>query len=72
MVHETGESSDIDDPEVVTPAEVELFRDECLEERHLPQGFTWEDLVKMVKRELPEVWQLMVLEHQSRSAMSGG
>jgi len=34
---------------------------------HLPQGLTWEELVKKVKRELPEIWQLMVLEHQQRA-----
>jgi len=70
MVYGTRKTSRIYDPEVATPADVELFRDECLEERHLPQGLTWEELVKKVKRELPEVWRMMVLEHQHRSAVS--
>ena len=50
------------DPQVVTRADVEAFRDGLLEERHLPEGLTWEDLVRMVKTELPEIWQLRVLE----------
>ena len=50
------------DPQVVTQADVEAFRDGFLEEHHLPGGVTWEDLVSMVKRELPEIWQLRVLE----------
>jgi len=67
MVYPMRDSSDIYDPEVATQADVELLRDGCLDERHLPQGLTWEELVKKVKRELPEIWQLMVLEHQQRA-----
>ena len=50
------------DPQVVTRADVEAFRDGLLEGCHLPEGLTWEDLVRKVKRELPEIWQMKVLE----------
>ena len=66
------EDRQVHNPEVATQADVELLRDGCLEERHLPQGLTWEELVKMVKSELPEIWQLMVLEHQQRHVVSVG
>ena len=72
MVYGMRDSSDIYDPEVATQADVELLRDGCLDERHLPQDLTWEELVKMVKRELPEMWRLMVLEHQQRDVVSVG
>ena len=72
MVYGMRDSSDIYDPEVATQADVELLRDGCLDERHLPQGLTWEELVKMVKRELPAMWRLMVLEHQQRTLVSAG
>ncbi len=44
------------DHEVVTPEDVELLRDGFLEERHLPEGLSWEDVVIMVKKEIAELW----------------
>ena len=60
------------DHEVVTPEDVELLRDGFLEERHLPNGLSWEDVVIMVKKEIPELWQLLVLDHQQESVLPVG
>jgi hypothetical protein len=63
---------DMWDPEIVTTEDVELLRNGFLEERHLPEGLSWEDLVLMVKKEVPELWQLLVLEHQQEGALPVG
>lgn len=49
-----------------TDREIDILRDGVLEERHLPKGMTWGDLVARVKAELPEIWEFAVAEHRRR------